>query len=350
MQEKIKIIQFGCGNMAKYTARYAMEKGAQIVGAIDHNAKRRGRDAGEVLDLGHKLGIIVESDAEKVFNGTEADICIINTRSLMSDVYSQFEICAKHGINAISMCEESFFPWNSSPELTEKLDKLAKANDCTLTGSGYQDVFWGNLIAVIAGATHKIKEINGSSSYNLEDYGTATTKVHGAGLNMASFQREIASNKNIPAYMWNTNGWLCSKLGLNVRSQKQECIPTTHTMDLYSNALGTTIKAGYATGMSAVVTTETEEGITLKTRCIGKVYAPDEFDANSWEIIGEPSTTVRIDRPSTAELTCATVVNRIPQVINAPAGFYTTEKMAPANFISGPMYDHLLEQNEHGKK
>ena len=36
-----------------------------------------------------------------------------------------------------------------------------------------------------------------------------------------------------------------------------------------------TVKAGDATGMSAIVTTETEEGITLETQCLGYVYGPE---------------------------------------------------------------------------
>lgn len=67
--------------------------------------------------------------------------------------------------------------------------------------------------------------------------------------------------------MWNQNGWLCSQLDLHIVSQTQECIPITHKEDLQSSTLDMTIKAGDATGMSAVVTTETEEGITLETRC-----------------------------------------------------------------------------------
>ena len=89
-----------------------------------------------------------------------------------------------------------------------------------------------------------------------------------------------------------------------------------------------TVKAGDATGMSAIVTTETEEGITLETQCLGYVYGPEDFDKNEWSFHGEPDTTVIVNRPATVELTCATLVNRIPMLIDAPAGYITTEKNA----------------------
>ena len=36
---------------------------------------------------------------------------------------------------------------------------------------------------------------------------------------------------------------------------------------------------------------------------------------------GEPETTVSCNRPANVEMTCATIVNRIPQLIDAPAGY-----------------------------
>lgn len=84
--------------------------------------------------------------------------------------------------------------------------------------------------------------------------------------------------------------------------------------------------------MSAVVTTETEEGITIETECIGKVYAPDEFDRNVWTVEGEPTTTITVEKPATVELTCATIVNRIPDVLKAKPGYITTEQMGDLSF------------------
>jgi len=49
-----------------------------------------------------------------------------------------------------------------------------------------------------------------------------------------------------------------------------------------------------------------------------------EFDKNEWTVYGEPDTTIVVSRPATVELTCASIVNRIPDVINAESGFVPT--------------------------
>ena len=65
----------------------------------------------------------------------------------------------------------------------------------------------------------------------------------------------------------------------------------------------------------------------IESECIGKVYAPEEFDKNEWTVEGEPATTLVINRPATVELTCATIVNRIPDVIKAESGFVPTSNI-----------------------
>lgn len=355
---KLRIAQYGCGKMAKYTMRYVYEKGGEIVAAFDVNPEIIGKDIGEIMG-GPAKGVKVRdaAEADAVLASLKPDACIITTMSLMRDIRDALLVCAKNGVNAITTNEEAIFPMNSSPSLTREVDALAKKTGCTISGSGYQDVFWGNLIATLAGAMHKINTIRGSSSYNVEDYGIALAKAHGTGLNLADFEKEIAAADNIspaerqklidqgeflPSYMWNVNGWLAERLGLTVKSQVQKCVPQTYDKELHSETLGMTIPAGHATGMSAVVTTETEEGVTLETECVGKVYAPEEFDRNDWTLYGEPDTQVVINRPATVELTCATIVNRIPDLINAAPGYVTTDLMPVNRYRTKPLDAYLI--------
>lgn len=341
--KELKIFQYGCGKMSVYTMRYVIENGGEIVGAVDVNPDVIGKDIGEIIGC-EKTGVIVSNadEAEKLLTELKPDCAIVTTMSLLADVKDALLTCAKCGVNAITTCEEAFYPMNSNPNLTNEIDKVAKENNCTITGSGYQDAFWGNLITTIVGASHNVTKIKGSSSYNVEDYGIALAKAHGAGLTKEEFEKEIASadeisdeernkviesGKYAPSYMWNVNGWLCDKLGLTVISQTQKCVPQFNDYDIESSTLGMTVKAGMATGMSAVVTTQTKEGIILETECIGKVYNKDEFDRNEWTVYGEPDTTLVIEKPATVELTCATIVNRIPNVIKAEAGFVPTSRM-----------------------
>lgn len=357
MDRKIKVVQYGAGKMSVYTMRYVYEKGGEIVGAIDVNPNVIGKDIGEIMGTENKgVKVVSIEEAENMMKQTKPDIAIVTTMSLISEVEDALMLCAKLGINAITTCEEAFYPMNSNPGVTKRLDEMAKQTGCTITGSGYQDIYWGQLISSIAGSTQTIKKIKGSSSYNVEDYGIALAKAHGAGLPLDEFDKQVASvdrisneerqamiekGEYLPSYMWNVNGWLCDKLGLTVKSQTQKTVPQTYKEDIYSETLGMNVKAGDATGMSAVVTTETEEGITIESECIGKVYSKEDFDKNEWTIIGEPETTLVINRPATVELTCASVVNRIPDVINSKSGYVPTEEMGELNYRIKPLNTYV---------
>lgn len=355
---KLQLVQYGCGKMSKFTMKYAMEKGAKIVGAFDVDESKIGKDINTVMG-GKPVGVKIAhaNDFVSFLNKHKPDAVMVTTMSLINDVKDVLLNCAKCGVNAITICEEAFFPQNSNPAVFEEIDKYAKQNNCTICGTGYQDVFWGNLITTICGATHKITKIQGRSSYNVEDYGIALAEVHGAGLTTEEFEKQIASSDNIsesarqklikkgtflPSYMWNVNGWLASRLGLTITKQTQKCVPEIAKSNLNSTTLKMKIAKGKCSGMSAVVTSTTKEGIVIESQCVGKVYEKNEFDCNDWTIIGEPSTQVTINRPNTVELTCATMVNRLPELINAPAGYVTTNNFE-TNYYKAKNLENYLK-------
>ena len=342
---RIKAVVYGVGSMNSVATRMMLEKGVDIVGALARSPEKVGRDLGEVAGLGFGTGVTVEDDPDRVLSSRNADIAVIAVASYMSDMYEHLHRCAHHGVNAITISEEALYPWNTSPMATAELDRLARRNGVTITGTGHQDVYWVNLVSMVLATAHRIESVTGRASWNVDDFGPEVVKDQRVDTTVEDFETWLAETDRPPSFGRNTLGALVADLGLTVAAEETTTRPEVAEQPTASKSLGITVDSGKVIGFTDVDTVTTHEGISLTFEMTGRLYLEGEADINDWTVTGEPQ--LRLSNPAvpTQITTCTQLVNRIPDVINAPPGFITMEKLPRPRYRAFPLGLYLDDRS-----
>ena len=281
--------------MGSLAARMMLDKDVEIVGAIARSDEKVGKDLGEVAGLGRTLGVTVQRNADAVLNDANADIAVIAVDSYLTDHAPRLESCARAGTNAITLSEESLYPWLTSPDTTQRLDQLAKENGVTLTGGGCQDAFWLGLVWTLMGAAHRIDSVSGYTNWNVDDFGPEVARdmrigeTPDEGAETASAE----SGESPPSFGLPALQSLIAGAGLTIAETTSESRPNVAAEPVPSKALETTIEAGRIIGLSEVDRIVTAEGVVFQLEVTGHIYSPGETDLFEWIIEGEPNMKLR---------------------------------------------------------
>ncbi|HDD69835.1 MAG TPA: hypothetical protein ENG19_01770, partial [Candidatus Bathyarchaeota archaeon] len=200
--KKVKVTLYGVGAVGSLIAKFLLEKeGIEIVGAIDIAKEKVGKDLGKVLGIGKTLGIKVSNDVNSVLSKEKADVAIHTTSSYLKETYPQIASIISHGVNVISTCEELSYPYLTEPELSKKLDTLAKKHEVTVLGTGINPGFlMDTLVITLTAVCQKIKRIEAVRVMNAATRRLPFQKKVGAGLTVEEFRRKI-ENREITGHV-----------------------------------------------------------------------------------------------------------------------------------------------------
>jgi 4-hydroxy-tetrahydrodipicolinate reductase len=132
----IRVVCYGLGPIGIGIARLALARaGVEVVGAIDLDPQKIGRDLGALVGAAD-AGVIVSGDAAATLADARPDVVLHATSSALAKVAEQLAQIAKAGAQVVSTCEELAYPWTAQPQLAAELDATARRAGVTLLGTG----------------------------------------------------------------------------------------------------------------------------------------------------------------------------------------------------------------------
>lgn len=339
----IRAVVYGVGAMGTLTTRMLMDKEVEIVGAIARSDEKVGKDLGEIAGLGRPLGVVVRRDAAALLAEAKPDIALLAVTSYLGEHAEHLELCAHAGVNALTLSEEALYPWLTAPEITARLDAAAKDHGVTITGGGFQDVFKLNLVTTLTGAVHRVDAVHGLMVYDPDGSGPELARY----LRIGEVMEDPANDKDKerpPSFGLIGLHALATALGLTVEGSNSTTRSEVAAEPMVSNSLGITVEPGQIIGQTDIDEVRTKEGVLLDMQLTGRLYRPDEDRGTvriEWTVAGEPNLTLRVPNVPAAEVICAQLVNRIPDVINAQPGFVTLDALPPPRYHPLPLSAYL---------
>jgi len=342
--EKIGVLVWGLGNMGRGIAEMLLTKeGIEVVGAIE---KRIANDVdlGIYLNKEVRLNVMVGNNPEKMILETKPDICILAINSFVKGVMEEISILAKHKVCVITIAEEMAYPYDSEPDLSKELDRLAKKNEITILGTGVNPGFvLDTLILQLSLAVRHVEKIKAIRINDLSPFGKTVMEEQGVGLSEVEFNIGI-ENGSIYGHV----GFLQS-IPMIARAMGLEYDEIVQTREpiiskVYRETKDIIVKPGMVAGCRhiAIAKKDGKEIIILEHP---QQIRPDleEIETGDYiEIFGDPHLKMRIKPEVPGGIgTIAAAVNAIPQVLNASPGLVTMVDLPVVHAIMDDFRNHL---------
>jgi len=331
VKKKIRAIQYGIGPIGASIAKLLREKDAvDIVGAIDNDPAKVGRDLGEVLGASDApWGVKVSGDARGVLDQS-ADIVMHTTSSSLPKVMDQLLACLDVGSCVVSTCEELSYPYRTHPELAARLDKAAKESGVALVGTGVNPGFvMDKMVITLAAVSQRIEHAKAVRIVDAAKRRLPLQKKIGAGMSVEEFRSKVKEGVIKHVGLPESVAMVADSLGLPVDEITETIEPKVATEQVRTEFL--TVEAGQAAGVHQIARglAGGRELIYMELQMF--VGAKDPVD--TIELTGHPNISLVIPGGSHGDIATASVaVNSIPGILEAPSGLRTSRDL-PIGFF-----------------
>jgi 4-hydroxy-tetrahydrodipicolinate reductase len=313
----ITVAQYGIGPIGAEIARLLLTKSwIKVVGAVDIDPNKIGKDLGEVIGLGRHVGVPVTAELQG-----KPDVVCHSTGSRMREVAGQLEALLSGGSHVVSTCEELSFPLDS--EIREKLEQVARAKGVALLGTGVNPGFvMDKLPLTITSVCQEVKSVEILRIQNASTRREPLQRKVGAGMTVDEFRAAVASGRIKHMGLRESLMMVGSGLGVEFEHVTDEKIePIVAGREVVTQYLR--VAPGQVAGVHQTISGTGRINVSLELRMY---VGAEDVAADRVTVRGIPDVEMVIkDGVHGDRATAAMVVNSIPRIVQARHGVITMD-------------------------
>jgi 4-hydroxy-tetrahydrodipicolinate reductase len=319
MTDIIRVIQYGLGPIGLATARLIDERDKlELVGAVDIDPAKIGKDVGALLGRDRGLGVEVRGKLAEV--GAKADVVVHTTNSYFDLFMDQVLEILDAGFDIVSTSEELSFPWTDNPEEAAKVDAAAKKAGKTVLGTGVNPGFlMDSLPLFITSIAQRVDHIDVTRVINASKRrGPFQAKI-GSGMSVDDFRAKMAEGRMGHVGLPQSTAMLFDTLGKKLVRFENSVEPVVADAPVKTDFFD--VQPGQVRGLHQTGHADTEDGefVSLTFRAA----LDEEPDGDTITVKGLPDLTVKLQGTNGDLATVAMAVNAIRRVQEAAPGLAT---------------------------
>jgi 4-hydroxy-tetrahydrodipicolinate reductase len=275
----IRVVHFGLGPIgAAIVKQAATRPGFNVVGAIDIDPAKVGRDLGDVVGLPKRLGVKVSGDAAKTLKSTKPDVVVLCTSSSIKNVMPQIEAILKSRTAIVSTTEELSYPNHTHVRQARQIDGMARKAKVAVLGTGVNPGFAMDALPIaLTAVCERVDRITVNRVQDARIRRLPFQQKIGAGLTTEQFQKKVDDGSVRHVGLTESIAMIGDAMGWRLDRITDEIHPKLAAATVSSEYLA--VDPGYVSGIIQDGIGYRKKEPVIKLHMEAYLGAPESFDA-----------------------------------------------------------------------
>ena len=330
----IRVVHFGLGPIGAAVAKeIAARPGFKIVGGIDIDAAKVGRDLGDIVGLPNRIGLKVWSDAAAALKKLKPHVVVLCTSSSMKQVMPQIETVLNAKVPIVATTEELAYPGYTHVRQARQIDTWAKKARVAVLSTGVNPGFVMDALPIaLTAACQRVDRVTVHRIQDARNRRLPFQQKIGAGLTTEQFEKRARDGSIKHVGFTESIAMIADSLGWTLDRISDVVEPKIAQVTVSSEFLA--VDPGYVCGIIQEGIGYRKKQPAIRLHMEAYLGAPDAYDLI--DIDGLPRMSVKIEGGIHGDLaTTAIVINSIPKVLDAAPGLHTMRDMPLPSYFPG---------------